>query len=200
MRCTFLLSLFTFLLAAHAAGAATLRVPEDYATINAAIDVAAAGDSILVGPGTWKSETRSLWVCGNFLTRRSVMFLKPGLTIIGTAGAAATILDGGVVLRHPQRGSTSRGPEGGVRRDPGREGSCGRERGEGVTARSDRRRNNGPRRCEPAGFFCGGERVGWRGSAARSRVGGAVGCSPNLSVSERAAAETLFLSLYLVRG
>jgi hypothetical protein len=38
------------------ARASTLRVPEDYATVNDAVAGASAGDSILVGPGTYESE------------------------------------------------------------------------------------------------------------------------------------------------
>lgn len=33
--------------------AATLRVPQEYATIQAAVDAAASGDTVLVGPGTY---------------------------------------------------------------------------------------------------------------------------------------------------
>ncbi|GJM44542.1 MAG: hypothetical protein DHS20C21_13840 [Gemmatimonadota bacterium] len=81
--------------AATATHASTFRVPEEYATIQAAIDVAASGDSVLVGPGTWTPETRSIVICSNLVTSTSVMFLKPGITVIGTAGPEATILDGG---------------------------------------------------------------------------------------------------------
>ncbi|MDH3713573.1 MAG: hypothetical protein OET44_06955, partial [Gammaproteobacteria bacterium] len=38
---------------ASTAGAATLNVPSDHATIQAALDAAAAGDSIVVEPGTY---------------------------------------------------------------------------------------------------------------------------------------------------
>ncbi|GJM43802.1 MAG: hypothetical protein DHS20C21_06440 [Gemmatimonadota bacterium] len=70
MRCVIVMILL--MATSSAAQATTHRVPEDYATINAAIDVAASGDSILVGPGTWTSETRSLTVCTNFLTLRDL--------------------------------------------------------------------------------------------------------------------------------
>jgi Right handed beta helix region len=78
------------------ARSATLRVPEDYATIQAAIDASAAGDSILVGPGTWdQRNVRSLQDCFLYQTKASVAFLKPGILLMATAGPDVTILDGG---------------------------------------------------------------------------------------------------------
>ncbi|MBZ0266755.1 right-handed parallel beta-helix repeat-containing protein, partial [bacterium] len=78
-----------------AASAAVHRVPEDYATIYEAVDVAAAGDSVLIGPGTWtERDTRRVVHNGGFSTRRAHAFLKPGLTIVGTTGSASTILLG----------------------------------------------------------------------------------------------------------
>jgi len=46
------------LLAPIACPAATIRVPEDHATIQPAIDSAAPGDTVLVGPGTWQERIR----------------------------------------------------------------------------------------------------------------------------------------------
>lgn len=58
----------------------------DAPTIQAAIDSAAAGDTVLLSPGTylWSSQAAS---------QHSMVILKPGLTLRGEAGAAATILD-----------------------------------------------------------------------------------------------------------
>lgn len=74
---------------AHPAAAATLRVPQDHPSIQAAIAAAAAGDTILVTPGRYPERIR----------------LKPGITLRsdgddsrGAAGlqrGEATILDGG---------------------------------------------------------------------------------------------------------
>ncbi len=53
-----------------------LRVPEDFPTIQAAIDASQAGDTVLVGPGTWAESVR----------------LKSGVALTGS-GATQTILD-----------------------------------------------------------------------------------------------------------
>ena len=57
-----------------------LHVPADFPTIQAAIDAAADGDEIVVGPGTYDP----------FELRGGI-----GLTITGSAGAAATVVDAG---------------------------------------------------------------------------------------------------------
>ncbi len=76
------------------AGAATIRVPEDYATIYEAVDAAAAGDSVVVGPGTWtERDTRTVTMNGFSVTARAHAFLKPFLTVVGS-GLDATILQG----------------------------------------------------------------------------------------------------------
>jgi hypothetical protein len=86
----FLISLAGVMAAACSVPAATLRVPEDYASVLAAVDAAVAGDSVLVGPGTWTDkDTRT--VTGN--TVSACAFPKGGVTIIGTAGADATVID-----------------------------------------------------------------------------------------------------------
>ena len=69
--------------------AATLQVPQDHKSIQAAIDAAKAGDTVVVSPGTYKERIR----------------LKPGITVksagdnakgeLGIKRAEATILDGG---------------------------------------------------------------------------------------------------------
>ena len=74
--------------------AATLRVPEEYGTIQTAIDASVAGDTVLVGPGTWTGSTRVVDVCGENLPRHAVAFLKPGVSLISVEGPAATVLSG----------------------------------------------------------------------------------------------------------
>jgi hypothetical protein len=76
--------------------AATLRVPEDFPSILTAVDAATAGDSVLVGPGTWTDrEVRLVQVGPNLLNIVSCAFLKPGISVIGVYGAEETIVDGG---------------------------------------------------------------------------------------------------------
>ncbi|HEX8821187.1 MAG TPA: NosD domain-containing protein [Archangium sp.] len=55
-----------------------LRVPEEYATLQAAVDAASAGDAVLVAPGTYTETVR----------------LKSDLRLFGS-GAAWTVLEGG---------------------------------------------------------------------------------------------------------
>lgn len=88
MTRTFLVMLL-LLATAHSAAAAILRVPQDHTTIQAAIDAANHGDTILVAPGNYPERIR----------------LKPGILLRsdgddsrGTDGlkrAEATVLDGG---------------------------------------------------------------------------------------------------------
>jgi len=73
--------------------AATIRVPEDYPTVLAGVDAATAGDSVLVGPGTWTDRDARVVPIG--LTIESAMFLRPGITVIGTAGPEQTVIDPG---------------------------------------------------------------------------------------------------------
>jgi hypothetical protein len=75
--------------------AGVLRVPEDYSSVLAAVDAAASGDSILVGPGTWlDKEARIVLIGGSPKTFTSCGFLKGGVTVLGV-GADATIIDAG---------------------------------------------------------------------------------------------------------
>ncbi|UCE99799.1 MAG: hypothetical protein JSV82_01670, partial [Planctomycetota bacterium] len=60
------------------AGAATLNVPGDSNTIQAAIDAASYGDTVAVATGTYEEN----------------IILKSGVEVIG-AGASATTIDGG---------------------------------------------------------------------------------------------------------
>lgn len=64
------------------ANAATRHVPTEYSTIQAAIDASVSGDTILVAPGTYRGV-------GN----REIQFRGQDVVLIGTGGAAATILD-----------------------------------------------------------------------------------------------------------
>ena len=75
--------------------AATYHVPSEYATIQEAIDASVAGDSVLVGPGTYGPEVHTGPVCANFLTEHVVADLKPGIVVKSTDGPAVTTLDGG---------------------------------------------------------------------------------------------------------
>ena len=59
-----------------AASAATLRVPEDFATIQAAVQAASDGDRIRVGPGTW---------CGASVDKRVRLEGRALATIVGCA-------------------------------------------------------------------------------------------------------------------
>ena len=84
------------LLLGSGARAAVIRVPEDHPSVLAGVDAAVAGDSVLVGPGTWTQRAaRTVVVLGTPQTLLGAMFLKPGVTVIGTAGPTATVLDGG---------------------------------------------------------------------------------------------------------
>ena len=82
-------SLLIVLASCASAFAATRRVPQDNQTLQAAIDAAQAGDTILVGPGTYRERIR----------------LKPGITLRSVGDNAigeetlkrteSTIIDGG---------------------------------------------------------------------------------------------------------
>jgi parallel beta-helix repeat protein len=92
IRRTFLLTPFSAVVVlglCNLADAATLHVPEDYKSIQAAIDAASSGDSVLVVAGTYKERIR----------------VKDGVTLksagddtkgkLGLKRAEATIIDGG---------------------------------------------------------------------------------------------------------
>jgi hypothetical protein len=89
-RCT--IHLLVTLLPA-AAESATLRVPTNYPTIQAGIDAAALGDTVLVAPGIYdQTEIRPYNLgTGSFLTE-AIVFLKSGITLRGEAGADSTTI------------------------------------------------------------------------------------------------------------
>jgi len=79
-------SSFLLLLLPVAAEPATLRVPSEYATINAGLDAAASGDTVLVAPGTYTDYE----VRGN---RTACAFLKGGVVLRSEAGPLVTTID-----------------------------------------------------------------------------------------------------------
>ena len=84
------------------AAAATLRVPEDFATIQAAVQAASAGDTIRVGAGTW---------CGATVDKRVRLEGRALPTIVGCAAPTldALPLRVGFLLGAGASGSQVRG-------------------------------------------------------------------------------------------
>jgi hypothetical protein len=76
----FCLSAFFFLIYFPIYSQDTLRVPQDYLTIQEALDSAKANTYILVGPGTYYETLRWIGV--------------PGIRLIGEMGSDQTIIDG----------------------------------------------------------------------------------------------------------
>jgi len=68
------------LIAPQVADAATIHVPTDYPTIQAAINAAANGDTVQVAPGTY---------------HENINFMGKAITVISTGGPQTTIIDGG---------------------------------------------------------------------------------------------------------
>ena len=64
--------------------AMTLHVPSEYATIQAGIDAATAGDSVLVAPGTYAdNEVRGFRAC---------VFMKDGVVLFSEGGSSVTTI------------------------------------------------------------------------------------------------------------
>jgi hypothetical protein len=67
----------------------------DAPTIQAAFDAATAGDVIILAPGTYRdSHTRQVLDWFSIQTTTAIAFMKPGVDLISSGGAATTILDG----------------------------------------------------------------------------------------------------------
>ena len=89
-------SIVAMLVLAGTSFAATINVPGDYATIQAAVDAAVDGDAIEVGPGTYTSSSSVVVSC-----------YDKSITLSSTDGPLVTIIDGedarrGVVLNGQQ--------------------------------------------------------------------------------------------------
>lgn len=89
MRATTLVGLALWL--AVTAQGATIRVPADELTIQAGIDAAAGGDTVLVAPGTYIENIR---------------FRRKSIAVVSDAGPAATIIDGSQPS-HPDTGTVA---------------------------------------------------------------------------------------------
>lgn len=67
-------------------GDAVRRVPEEFATVQAALDVAADGDTVLVAPGTWTESIRM---------PEAAVTLASRFILGDTAAVGRTVIDGG---------------------------------------------------------------------------------------------------------
>jgi len=107
MKTTIFLSIAVLLVASAAATAATRRVPDEYPTIQAAIDVAVDGDVVIVAPGTYTGPgNRDIDFLGKVIILRSTDPNDPNIV-------AATIIDCNGTKDEPHRGfyfHSSEGP------------------------------------------------------------------------------------------
>jgi hypothetical protein len=74
---------------AQGAGAVVLRVPADYPTIQAGVDAASPGDTVLVAPGTY-ADHQVRPVEGG--VARSCVFLKGGVVLRSEGGSTVTTI------------------------------------------------------------------------------------------------------------
>lgn len=82
------LCLAVLLLTAAFAHGGTIQVPGDYTLIQAAVDAAVSGDTVLVAAGTYDS----LFYPPGADTARCVVYMKTGVTLLG-AGQGQTVID-----------------------------------------------------------------------------------------------------------
>lgn len=73
------------------AAASILRVPDDYATIQAAVDAAVAGDVIRVGPGTYAEQVRIAKSAIQLEADPPGLAVLDGWTLAGTAAAISIV-------------------------------------------------------------------------------------------------------------
>ena len=81
MRNVFANLSFALLICTSPTFAATINVPADQPTIQAAINMAVAGDTVVVAPGTYQEN---------------INFLGKAITVTGSGGAKVTTIDGGL--------------------------------------------------------------------------------------------------------
>ncbi|MEZ5063887.1 MAG: right-handed parallel beta-helix repeat-containing protein [bacterium] len=78
------------------ASAEAIYVPDDYPSVVQALDLASAGDTVLVRPGIYTDTSdRIVLECTNLATHRSCGFIRSGVSLIGLGGAEQTVLDVG---------------------------------------------------------------------------------------------------------
>jgi hypothetical protein len=87
------LGVVIFVSASAPSSARTLRVPAEYATLQAGVDAAVAGDTVLAAPGTYRGS-------GN----RDVDFRGKGIVVRGEFGPEQTIVDCQANADDPHRG------------------------------------------------------------------------------------------------